>query len=160
MTGGEPFLLADIGGILNACTTAAPTTVLTNGMLSRANLGLLNKQLAPAARADFALDDFAHVRRLEEHGSNSHQAVTSSTGHTIMHRTTTTLTRQALSVTVIPIAYGQHGTTTLTTKNDLEPLGRKATCCLLRRRSRDEAQCIAAKASGKLPELPRKPWEK
>lgn len=29
VTGGEPFLLADIGGILNACTAAAPTTVLT-----------------------------------------------------------------------------------------------------------------------------------
>jgi pyruvate-formate lyase-activating enzyme/TusA-related sulfurtransferase len=33
VTGGEPFLLAEIGGILNACTAAAPTTVLTNGML-------------------------------------------------------------------------------------------------------------------------------
>ena len=33
MTGGEPFLLAEIGEILAACTTAAPTTVLTNGML-------------------------------------------------------------------------------------------------------------------------------
>ena len=33
MTGGEPFLLADIGEILTACAAAAPTTVLTNGML-------------------------------------------------------------------------------------------------------------------------------
>jgi organic radical activating enzyme len=33
VTGGEPFLLADIGGILAACTATAPTTVLTNGML-------------------------------------------------------------------------------------------------------------------------------
>jgi len=33
VTGGEPFLLADIGEILIACATAAPTTVLTNGML-------------------------------------------------------------------------------------------------------------------------------
>jgi pyruvate-formate lyase-activating enzyme len=33
VTGGEPFMLLDIGGILNACTAAAPTTVLTNGML-------------------------------------------------------------------------------------------------------------------------------
>jgi pyruvate-formate lyase-activating enzyme len=33
VTGGEPFLLADIGEILAACATAAPTTVLTNGML-------------------------------------------------------------------------------------------------------------------------------
>jgi pyruvate-formate lyase-activating enzyme len=33
VTGGEPFLLADIGDILLACAAAAPTTVLTNGML-------------------------------------------------------------------------------------------------------------------------------
>jgi len=33
VTGGEPFLLADIGDILAACSAAAPTTVLTNGML-------------------------------------------------------------------------------------------------------------------------------
>jgi hypothetical protein len=33
VTGGEPFLLENIGEILTACTVAAPTTVLTNGML-------------------------------------------------------------------------------------------------------------------------------
>ncbi len=33
VTGGEPFLLHDIGGILLSCAAAAPTTVLTNGML-------------------------------------------------------------------------------------------------------------------------------
>lgn len=33
VTGGEPFLLDDIGEILIACAAAAPTTVLTNGML-------------------------------------------------------------------------------------------------------------------------------
>ena len=33
LTGGEPFLLEDIGDILLSCATAAPTTVLTNGML-------------------------------------------------------------------------------------------------------------------------------
>jgi hypothetical protein len=33
VTGGEPFLLEDIGEILLACVAAAPTTVLTNGML-------------------------------------------------------------------------------------------------------------------------------
>jgi pyruvate-formate lyase-activating enzyme/TusA-related sulfurtransferase len=33
VTGGEPFLLEDIGQILAACATSAPTTVLTNGML-------------------------------------------------------------------------------------------------------------------------------
>src|SRR5215831_8737440 len=33
VTGGEPFLLPEIGEILSACAVAAPTTVLTNGML-------------------------------------------------------------------------------------------------------------------------------
>jgi len=33
VTGGEPFLLEDIGEILAACAATAPTTVLTNGML-------------------------------------------------------------------------------------------------------------------------------
>jgi sulfatase maturation enzyme AslB (radical SAM superfamily) len=33
VTGGEPFLLPDIGEVLAACVAAAPTTVLTNGML-------------------------------------------------------------------------------------------------------------------------------
>ena len=33
VTGGEPFLLADIAEILAACAVAAPATVLTNGML-------------------------------------------------------------------------------------------------------------------------------
>ena len=33
VTGGEPFLLEDIGEILLSCAAVAPTTVLTNGML-------------------------------------------------------------------------------------------------------------------------------
>ena len=33
VTGGEPFMLPDVGEILAACAAAAPTTVLTNGML-------------------------------------------------------------------------------------------------------------------------------
>jgi molybdenum cofactor biosynthesis enzyme MoaA len=33
LTGGEPFLLEDIGEILVSCAAAAPTTMLTNGML-------------------------------------------------------------------------------------------------------------------------------
>ena len=33
VTGGEPFLLADVGDILAVCAAAAPTTVLTNGTL-------------------------------------------------------------------------------------------------------------------------------
>lgn len=33
VTGGEPFVLEDIGEILLSCAAAVPTTVLTNGML-------------------------------------------------------------------------------------------------------------------------------
>ena len=33
VTGGEPFMLPDIGEIFAACAGAAPVTVLTNGML-------------------------------------------------------------------------------------------------------------------------------
>jgi hypothetical protein len=33
VTGGEPFLLEDIGEIVLSCAGAAPTTVLTNGMI-------------------------------------------------------------------------------------------------------------------------------
>ncbi|OKO83109.1 radical SAM protein [Bradyrhizobium sp. AS23.2] len=33
LTGGEPFMLPDIGEIIAVCAAAAPTTVLTNGML-------------------------------------------------------------------------------------------------------------------------------
>jgi hypothetical protein len=39
VTGGEPFLLKDIGMILLSCATAAPTTVLTNGMLCTGRRG-------------------------------------------------------------------------------------------------------------------------
>jgi pyruvate-formate lyase-activating enzyme len=37
VTGGEPFMLPDIGEILAACAAAAPITVLTNGMLFAAS---------------------------------------------------------------------------------------------------------------------------
>ncbi|MEO3759682.1 radical SAM protein [Mycobacterium sp. B14F4] len=33
LTGGEPFLLPDIGTIVNSCARLLPTTVLTNGMV-------------------------------------------------------------------------------------------------------------------------------
>src|SRR5215831_8367525 len=33
VTGGEPFMLPDIGEIIAACAAVAPVTVLTNGML-------------------------------------------------------------------------------------------------------------------------------
>jgi hypothetical protein len=49
VTGGEPFLLPDIGEILQACTAAAPTTVLTNGMLF-AGRGLETLRALPRER--------------------------------------------------------------------------------------------------------------
>src|SRR5215470_1891518 len=42
VTGGEPFLLPEIGEILLACAAVAPTTLLTNGMLfTGRRLGIL-----------------------------------------------------------------------------------------------------------------------
>jgi len=35
LTGGEPFILSDIGDSISACVELRPTTVLTNGMLFR-----------------------------------------------------------------------------------------------------------------------------
>jgi hypothetical protein len=35
LTGGEPFLLPDIGAIVHSCAVLLPTTVLTNGMVFR-----------------------------------------------------------------------------------------------------------------------------
>ncbi len=35
LTGGEPFLLPDLGDLVAACTSALPTTLLTNAMLLR-----------------------------------------------------------------------------------------------------------------------------
>ena len=53
VTGGEPFLLPDIAGILAACAAAAPVTVLTNGMLfSGSRLRALNRWRAIASRSD------------------------------------------------------------------------------------------------------------
>lgn len=45
VTGGEPFLLKDISEILVACARAAPTTVLTNGMLFTGRRGEILRQL-------------------------------------------------------------------------------------------------------------------
>jgi pyruvate-formate lyase-activating enzyme len=45
VTGGEPFLLGDIGEILLSCASAAPTTVLTNGMLFTGRRGESLKRL-------------------------------------------------------------------------------------------------------------------
>jgi pyruvate-formate lyase-activating enzyme len=54
VTGGEPFLLEDIGEILVACSSAAPTTVLTNGMLFMSRRGEVLRAL-PRDRITFQI---------------------------------------------------------------------------------------------------------
>jgi len=46
VTGGEPFLLSDIGAIVRSCAELLPTTVLTNGMVFRGR-GLRQLELIP-----------------------------------------------------------------------------------------------------------------
>lgn len=56
VTGGEPFLLADIGDILAACTAAGPTTVLTNGMLLARRLQTLRSLPSDRLTLQISLD--------------------------------------------------------------------------------------------------------
>ncbi len=52
LTGGEPFLLPYIDRVVNSCVSAAPTTLLTNGMLFQ---GRRRALLEAMPREDFAL---------------------------------------------------------------------------------------------------------
>jgi pyruvate-formate lyase-activating enzyme len=54
VTGGEPFMLPDIGEIIAACAAAAPTTVLTNGMLF-AGRRLATLRALPRERVTFQI---------------------------------------------------------------------------------------------------------
>jgi pyruvate-formate lyase-activating enzyme len=54
VTGGEPFMLPDIGEILLACAAVAPTTVLTNGMLF-AGAHLATLRALPRERITFQI---------------------------------------------------------------------------------------------------------
>jgi pyruvate-formate lyase-activating enzyme/TusA-related sulfurtransferase len=56
VTGGEPFLLSDIGDILAACSVAAPTTVLTNGMLLAGRLQTLRSLPSNRLTLQISLD--------------------------------------------------------------------------------------------------------
>ena len=67
VTGGEPFLLPDIGEILQACAAAAPTTVLTNGMLF-AGRGLETLRALPRERVILQISlDSATPERHDRH---------------------------------------------------------------------------------------------
>jgi pyruvate-formate lyase-activating enzyme len=67
VTGGEPFMLPDIGEILVACAAAAPTTVLTNGMLF-AGVRLAVLRALPRERITFQISlDSPTPERHESH---------------------------------------------------------------------------------------------
>jgi molybdenum cofactor biosynthesis enzyme MoaA len=67
VTGGEPFMLPDIGEILLACAEAAPTTVLTNGMLF-AGRQLATLRALPRERITFQISlDSPTPERHENH---------------------------------------------------------------------------------------------
>jgi pyruvate-formate lyase-activating enzyme len=67
VTGGEPFMLPDIGEILLACAAAAPTTVLTNGMLF-AGVQLATLRALPRERITFQISlDSPTPERHESH---------------------------------------------------------------------------------------------
>src|SRR6266478_6231738 len=67
VTGGEPFLLEDIGEILAACAASAPTTVLTNGMLfARSRLATLRSLPRERVTLQISLDS----PTLERHDSH------------------------------------------------------------------------------------------
>lgn len=67
LTGGEPFLLRDIGEIVGSCTAELPTTVLTNGMLFRGH-GL--RALRAMPRTGFALQISLDSATPEVHDSH------------------------------------------------------------------------------------------
>jgi pyruvate-formate lyase-activating enzyme len=67
VTGGEPFMLPDIGEILLACAAAAPTIVLTNGMLF-AGSRLATLRALPRERITFQISlDSPTPERHESH---------------------------------------------------------------------------------------------
>ncbi|HLZ06169.1 MAG TPA: radical SAM protein [Bradyrhizobium sp.] len=67
VTGGEPFMLPDIDEIIAACAAAAPTTVLTNGMLF-AGRGLATLRSLPRERVTFQISlDSPTPERHDDH---------------------------------------------------------------------------------------------
>ena len=70
LTGGEPFLLPDIGTIVASCAALLPTTVLTNGMVFRGR-GL--RELEAIPRANVALQISLDSATPELHDSHRGQ---------------------------------------------------------------------------------------
>ncbi len=72
ITGGEPFLLPDIGDIIGACAAAAPTTVLTNGMLLKGRrLEMLRRQSQRRVTLQVSIDSATAERHDRHRGMGS-----------------------------------------------------------------------------------------
>jgi organic radical activating enzyme len=74
LTGGEPFLLPDLGQIVTACTTRLPTTLLTNGMLWRGRrLDLLRAMPRDRLTLQISLDSATPDRHDRHRGRGTWQ---------------------------------------------------------------------------------------
>jgi organic radical activating enzyme/TusA-related sulfurtransferase len=72
VTGGEPFMLPDIGEIIAACAAVAPVTVLTNGMLfAGRRLETLRALLRERVTFQISLDSPTPDRHDEHRGKGS-----------------------------------------------------------------------------------------
>lgn len=72
VTGGEPFLLPDIGEILAVCAAAVPTTVLTNGMLLKGKrLAVLRQQSPRRVTLQISVDSATAERHDLHRGTGS-----------------------------------------------------------------------------------------
>jgi pyruvate-formate lyase-activating enzyme len=73
LTGGEPFLLPDIGDIVAATAAVLPTTLLTNGMLFRGRRLEVLRGMPRAVRLQISLDSATPARHDEHRGRGSWQ---------------------------------------------------------------------------------------
>lgn len=72
LTGGEPFLLPDLGEIVAACAAVLPTTLLTNGMLFHGRrLGTLRAMPRDRVRLQISLDSATPQRHDAHRGNGS-----------------------------------------------------------------------------------------
>ena len=75
LTGGEPFLRSDIAELVACCAAAAPTIVLTNGMLFRgARLGWLDACPREGVTLQISVDSASSALHDRHRGLGSHAA--------------------------------------------------------------------------------------
>lgn len=73
LTGGEPFLLPDLGEIVAASAAVLPTTLLTNGMLFRGRRLEILRAFPREVRLQISLDSATPERHDEHRGRGSWQ---------------------------------------------------------------------------------------